>query len=144
MNVLTAMKISASALEAERARLNVAAMNLANIDTTHTIEGGPYRAKSVVFAATPLQGTFDDQLSSADDDLRQVEVVKVVDDKTPFKEVYDPGNPDADANGMVKLPNVDLTEQLVDTMNARRAYQANVAALDAAKSMALQALNISS
>jgi flagellar basal-body rod protein FlgC len=142
MDVITAMKISGSALKAERIRLNVAAMNLANIDTTRTMEGGPYRAKSVVFAAKPLEGTFEDRLSGAADTLRQVEVVKVVEDQTSFREVYDPGNPDADANGIVRLPNVDLTEQMVDSMNARRAYEANVSALDAAKNMALRALDI--
>lgn len=142
MDVLTAMKISGSALKAERTRLNIAAMNLANIETTRTMEGGPYRAKSVVFAAKPLEGTFGERLSAAADNLRQVEVAKVIEDQTPFREVYDPGHPDADAEGIVRLPNVNLMEQMVDMMNAKRAYEANVSALEAVKSMALRALDI--
>ena len=132
MDVLTAMKISGSALKAERTRLNVAAMNLANIETTRTIEGGPYRAKSVVFAAKPLEGAFGERLSAATDNLRQVKVVEVVEDQTPFREVYDPGHPDADDDGIVRFPNVNHMEQMVDMMSAQRAYEANVSALDAA------------
>ena len=142
MDILTAMKISGSALKAERARLNITAMNMANANTTRTIEGGPYRAKSVVFAATPLAESFQDTLQSSHERLRQVEVVEVVEDKAPFREVYDPSHPDADANGVVKMPNVNMVEQTVDMMNARRAYEANVTALTAAKSMALKALDI--
>ena len=143
MDILTAMKISGSALKAERARLNITAMNMANANTTRTIEGGPYRAKSVVFAATPLDKSFQDTLESSHERLRQVEVIKVVEDKAPFREVYDPSHPDADANGIVKMPNVNMVEQTVDMMSARRAYEANVTALSAAKSMALKALDIS-
>ena len=143
MDVMTAMKISSSALKAERARLNISTMNLANANTTRTIEGGPYRAKSVVFAAKPLEGVnFRDTLNSITERLRQVEVVKVVEDKAPFKEVYDPSHPDADANGIVKLPNVNVVEQMTDIMSAKRAYEANVTALSAIKNMALKALDI--
>ena len=143
MDILTAMKISGSALKAQRARLNIAAMNLANANTTRTIEGGPYRAKSVVFAARPLEENFQDKLDAASEKLRKVEVVKVEEDKAPFKEIYDPNNPDADENGIVKMPNVNEVEQMVDILEARRSYEANVTALDAAKSMALSALDIS-
>ena len=143
MDVLTAMQISGSALKAERARLNITAMNMANANTTRTIEGGPYRAKSVVFAAKPLEKSFQDTLQSSHERLTKVEVVRVVEDKAPFREVYDPSHPDADANGVVKMPNVNMVEQTVDMMNARRAYEANVTALTAAKSMALKALDIS-
>jgi len=143
MDILTAMKISGSALKAQRARLNIAAMNLANANTTRTIEGGPYRAKSVVFAARPLEENFQDKLDAASEKLRKVEVTKVVEDKAPFKEIYDPNNPDADENGIVKMPNVNEVEQMVDILEARRSYEANVTALDAAKSMALSALDIS-
>ncbi|MDA8165071.1 MAG: flagellar basal body rod protein FlgC [Desulfobacteraceae bacterium] len=143
MDVMTALKISGSALKAERTRLNVAAMNLANMETTRTIEGGPYRAKSVVFAAKPLEDDFGGRLAAASDNLRQVEVAEVVEDKTPFREVYDPGHPDADANGIVRYPNVDLNEEMVDMMAAQRGYEANVSAMDAAKTMALRALDIS-
>jgi flagellar basal-body rod protein FlgC len=143
MDELTAMHISGSALKAERARLNIAAMNLANANTTRTLEGGPYKAKSVIFAAKPLPGTFRDTLNSTAERLRTVEVARVVEDKAPFAEIYDPSHPDADANGIVRMPNVNVAEQMVDMMSAKRSYEANVTALDAVKNMALRALEIS-
>jgi len=143
MDTLTAMQISGSALKAERARLNIAAINLANANTTRTMEGGPYKAKSVVFAAKPLDGVnFQDTLNSSTERLRKVEVVQISEDKAPFKEVYDPSHPDADANGIVRFPNVNVAEQMVDMMSAKRSYEANVTALDAVKNMALKALEI--
>lgn len=142
MDILTALKISGSGLKAERARMNVTAMNIANINTTRTMEGGPYRAKSVVFGAKPVT-SFKDTLDSSTARLRKVEVVAVVQDNKPFKEVYDPSHPDADDNGIVRMPNVDMAEQMVDMIAAKRGYEANVAAIDAVKSMALKALDIS-
>ena len=144
MDFFTALEISGSALKAQRARINIASMNLANVDTTRTVEGGPYRAKSVVFAARPLEGmSFAEHLDRMRSKLRKVEVIQVVEDQAPFREIYDPSHPDADANGIVRLPNVNPVEQLVDIMSARRAYEANVTALEATKSMALKALDIS-
>jgi len=144
MNILQAMEISGSALTAERTRLNIAAMNMANANTTRTMEGGPYKAKSVVFAAKPLaRRDFESTLRSASATLRKVEVAEVVEDKAPFKEVYDPSHPDADASGVVRMPSVNEVEQMVDIMGAKRAYEANVTALDAVKSMAMKALDIS-
>lgn len=143
MDFLTAMKISGSGLKAERSRINIASTNIANANTTRTIEGGPYKAKSAVFGAKPIEGSFHAAYSSVADKLREVEVVKVVEDKAPFKEIYDPSHPDADANGIVRLPNVNVVEQMVDLMSARRDFEANIAALDAAKAMALRALDIS-
>jgi len=143
MDELTAMQISGAALKAERARLNIAAMNLANANTTRTLEGGPYKAKSVIFAAKPLAGSFRETLNSTAERLRTVEVAKVVEDKSPFQEVYDPSHPDADARGIVRMPNVNVAEQMVDMMSAKRSYEANVTALDAVKNMALRALDIS-
>ena len=141
MDILTSLKISGSGLKAERARLNVAAMNLANVDTTRTVEGGPYKAKSVVFSAKPLEN-FQETLDSVNARLRKVEVVEVVEDDKPFKEVYDPSHPDANDEGIVQFPNVDVPEQMVDLINARRGYEANVTAIEAAKSMAMKALDI--
>jgi flagellar basal-body rod protein FlgC len=143
MDLLTAMKISGSALKAERSRINIASMNIANANTTRTIEGGPYKAKSVVFQAKALDGSFQNVFSSVADKLRTVEVSEIVEDKTPFIEVYDPSHPDADENGIVKMPNVNTVEQMVDMISARRDYDANVAALETVKSMALRALDIS-
>ncbi len=142
MDILTALKISGSGLKAERARLNVTAMNLANANTTRTVEGGPYKAKSVVFGSRPVEN-FRDSLDASQARLQKVEVVKVVEDDKPFKEVYDPSHPDADENGIVSFPNVDTAEQMVDMISARRGYEANVTAIDAVKSMALKALDIS-
>ncbi|MEW6427000.1 MAG: flagellar basal body rod protein FlgC [Thermodesulfobacteriota bacterium] len=142
MDLFTAMQASGSALKAERTRMNIASMNLANTNTTRTIEGGPYRAKSVIFAARRLGDDFAARLTAAEEGMRGVEVVKVVEDQTPFKQVYDPGHPDADENGMVLLPNVNPAEQMVDIMEAKRDYGANVTALEAAKTMALRALDI--
>ncbi len=150
MNLFTALNISSKGLEAERTRLNIASMNLANAHVTRTLEGGPYRAKSVVFSAAPLgqgrnedasshQGAFEKRLSHI---LQTVEVSQVVDDKTPFVQVFDPGHPDADENGIVRLPNVNVMEQMVDLMSAQRAYEANVSAIDTAKSMVIKAIDI--
>lgn len=150
MNLFTAIKISAYGLSAERTRLNVASMNLANANVTKTIDGGPYRPRSVIFSAVPYDeagpegsgGSFEARLSQGLDSLQAVKVAKIVEDKDPFKEVYDPNNPDADKQGMVKLPNVNVMEQMVDIMTASRAYEANVTAINTAKSMALKTLEI--
>ncbi len=145
MNLLTAMEISATGLSAERVRLNVASMNLANAHVTRTLEGGPYRAKSVVFSAVPyrqegkIEAPFDELLQGK---LQGVQVREIVDDPEPFKEVYDPSHPDADERGIVRLPNVNVMEQMVDIMTAARAYEAGVTAMNTAKSMALKALEI--
>jgi len=112
------------------------------VDTTRTMEGGPYQAKSVVFGTRPVK-SFGDRLEAATARLRKVEVVEVVNDDKPFREVYEPSHPDADENGIVRFPNVDVAEQMVDMVSARRAYEANVAAIDAVKCMALKALDIS-
>ncbi len=148
MNLFTSMAISAKGLRAERIRLNIASMNLANAHVTRTLDGGPYRAKSVVFKATPIRESiekpatkddFDSYLSKA---INAVEVIEIVDDKTPFMEVFDPTHPDADENGIVKLPNVNVMEQMVDIIDAQRAYEANISAMDAAKTMAIKAIDI--
>lgn len=141
MDFLKALEISGSALTAERTRMNIAAMNMANANTTRTLEGGPYRAKSVVFESRELED-FSGHLDAASRQLRKVEVSAVVEDQAPFKEVYDPSHPDADENGLVLMPNVNVVEQMVDMMNARRSYEANVTSLDAVKRMALKALEI--
>ena len=149
MNLFTSFSISAKGLRAERTRLNIASMNLANAHVTRTMDGGPYRAKSVVFHAVPVkrQADFDSGKSegfeaSLERALETVEVAEIVDDKTPFMEVYDPDHPDADENGMVKMPNVNVMEEMVDIMSAQRAYEANISALDSAKNMAIKAIDI--
>lgn len=145
MNLLTAIEISARGLSAERTRINIASMNLANAHVTKTIDGGPYRAKSVVFESVPLkreETSFESTLDMALNKLQVVKVAKVVDNPEPFKEVYDPSHPDADERGIVRLPNVNVIEEMVDLMNAARAYEAGVTAMNTAKQMALKALEI--
>ncbi|MBA2849818.1 flagellar basal body rod protein FlgC [Thermosulfuriphilus ammonigenes] len=138
MKLLTALKLAADGMAAQRVRLNITSMNLANASTTRTLEGGPYRAKSVVFVAKPLK----DFASSLDEALETVQVKEVVDDPSPFKEVYDPGHPDADERGIVLYPNVNVMEEMVDMLSAAGAYQANLTVISITKSMALKALDI--
>ncbi len=147
MDLFTAMDISARGMRAERVRLNVAAMNVANAHVTRTLEGGPYRAKSVIFEQEPIgpkgngsgRNDFEQRLESI---LSSVKVSRIVEDKEPFMEVFDPSHPDADENGIVRLPNVNIMEQMVDVMSATRAYEANVSLLESAKSMALKTLEL--
>ncbi|MFN3921165.1 MAG: flagellar basal body rod protein FlgC, partial [Caldimicrobium sp.] len=100
MNLLNAGRVAQSGLLAQRVRINVAATNLANAQVTRTLEGGPYRAKEVVLKAIPL--------SKENPVLQQVKVEAIKDSPLPFREVYDPGHPDADERGIVRYPNVDV------------------------------------
>lgn len=143
MDLLTAMSISASGLTAQRARMNVVSSNLANVQTTRTPEGGPYRAKSIVFMAKPAPEDFKAALAGKlNEGMQGVEILGVIEDKEDFKEVYDPSHPDADERGVVLMPNVNVMEEMVDMLSATRAYEANVTAISAAKSMALKTLEI--
>jgi len=141
MDIFDSFKISSSALKAQSTRLNTISSNLANIETTSTPEGGPYKKKSVYFQSKPL--SFKDQLNSNMQKATQgVEVIKIVEDEEPPRQVYDPSHPDADENGYVSMPNVNLMEEMVDMMSATRSYQANVTSIKMAKRMALKALEI--
>ncbi len=131
MGLFDAIRISASGMTAERLRLDVVAENLANANSTRTPEGGPYRRKEVVLEP---QG-FADVLAG-------VRVAAIVADPSPPKRVYDPTHPDADPQGYVSLPNVDLVTEMVDLVTASRAYEANVQALSTAKQMYLRALDL--
>lgn len=150
MSLLTAINICATGLSAERTRLNIASMNLANAHVTRTLDGGPYRARSVVFAAVPYQDpdasptsvSFAESLADEVEALQTVQVSEIVEDANPFREVLDPSHPDADERGIVRLPNVNVMEQMMDIMTAARAYEANTTAISTAKSMALKALDI--
>jgi len=144
MDVNGTLGISASALRAERLRLDVIASNLANASTTRTAAGGPYRRRNVVFVAQPEEASFGATLESlTEQDAREgVRVVQVVDDPTPPRLVYDPGHPDANAEGYVAYPNVNPVAETVDLMAATRAYEANVQAVNATKRMADAALSI--
>lgn len=141
MNILTSMKIASSALKAQRTRMNAIGTNIANIDTTRTPEGGPFRKREVVFEST--NKSFDEHLgASKRDGISGVEVAQVRVDNGPPKMVYNPGHPDADSQGMVAMPDIDLMEEVADMMSASRAYEANVTVVRSAKRMALKALEI--
>ncbi len=144
MDFFSAMNISASALSAERTRMNLISSNLANANATRTPEGGPYKRKDAVFAATPIESRFARALDgAAGREIRQVEVQQVVEDQSPPRIQYDPSHPDANQEGYVAMPNVNVIEEMADMIGASRTYEANVTAVQAAKSMALKTLEIS-
>ncbi|WP_225071609.1 flagellar basal body rod protein FlgC [Desulfuromonas sp. CSMB_57] len=141
MDIFTAIQVSASALSAQRTRLNVISSNLANVGTTRTPEGGPYRKQDVVFRSS--ENIFDRQLQGAmQAGVKGVEVAEIRPNDRSFRTIYQPGHPDADANGMLVLPNINVMEEVVDMMTATRTYEANVSAIKSAQRMALKALEI--
>lgn len=143
MDFLDALNISASGLSAQRVRMNVISSNLANVNTTRTPEGGPYQRKEVILSAQPGGQSFAEVLDAQQaQGLSEVKVVKVVNDARPPLVRYDPQHPDADAQGYVTLPNINVIEEMVNMISATRSYEANVAAVNAAKNMALKALEI--
>ncbi|MHB1392425.1 MAG: flagellar basal body rod protein FlgC [Clostridia bacterium] len=144
MAFLNSINISASGLTAEKLRMDVISRNIANVNTTRTADGTPYRRQVVVFQAGDKQMPFSEYLNDASKNLigSGVKVAGIAEDKTPFKSVYDPGHPDADEKGYVKMPNIDVMTEMVNMISASRAYEANVTAINSAKSMALKALEI--
>ncbi len=135
MQIFSAFDISASGLYAERTRMNVIANNLANANATRTPEGGPFRRQLVV-----LRGTEASDLNRMEN--LGVEVAGVVDDLSPFPLVYNPGHPDANPDGYVAMPNVNVVEEMVDMTTAVRAYEANITAIDAGKNIIRRSLDI--
>ena len=144
MGMFDAMDISASGLTAERLRMDVVAQNLANAQTTRGADGEPYRRKEVILAERQGERSFGTALAGAMGDAKPagVEVAAIAEDQTPLKQVYDPGHPDADANGYVQMPNVDTVAEMVDLISAQRAYEANVTAMSAAKQMFAKTLEL--
>ena len=141
MDILTTFRVSASALKANSIRLNTISSNLANVETTSTPEGGPYKKKSVYFQTKPV--SFQDQLnSSLGNSAQGVEVTKIIEDQEPARKVYSPSHPDAGPDGYVEMPNISVLEEMVDMMSATRSYQANVTTIKSAKRMAMKALEI--
>jgi flagellar basal-body rod protein FlgC len=132
MSLLNVFNIAGSAMSAQSQRLNVVASNLANADSTTGANGQPYKAKQVMFSAV--------QMNAAE--AQGVKVSQVVEDTAPPKMVYDPKHPQADENGYVAMPNVNVTEEMVNMISASRAYQNNVDTMNAAKSMLLKTLTI--
>ena len=141
MDFFNALHISATGLSAQRIRMNIISTNLANVYTTRSPTGGPYRKKIVVMESVPIED-FESILRSQSESLREVRVGKIVEDTTPFRQVYNPGHPDADKTGYVSMPNVDVITEMADMMLARRSYEANVTAIASTKAMLLKALEI--
>ncbi|EFL9892110.1 flagellar basal body rod protein FlgC [Escherichia coli] len=136
MALLNIFDIAGSALTAQSQRLNVAASNLANADSVTGPDGQPYRAKQVVFQVNAAPGAAPGAATGG------VKVADVIESQAPDKLVYEPGNPLADAKGYVKMPNVDVVGEMVNTMSASRSYQANVEVLNTVKSMMLKTLTL--
>jgi len=132
MSLFNVFNISGSAMSAQSQRLNAVASNLANADSATSANGTPYKAKQVVFAVAPTNSP----------DATGVKVQKVIEDKSPPKVIYEPKHPMADAKGYVTMPNVNVTEEMVNMISASRAYQNNVETMNAAKTMLLKTLTI--
>lgn len=150
MSILNSMKITASALTAERYRMDIALQNIANASTTRTESGDPYRRKQVVFEERQTDfgavlGDHQRRRSRAvrgGSNLGGVRITEIVESQAEFIPVYDPNHPDANEDGYVMYPNVNTTEERVDLMAAATAYDANLAALGIVKNLALKALEI--
>ncbi len=145
MSLFSSLSISASGMTAERLRMDVVADNLANVNTTRTPEGGPFRRRRVLF--TPGQNSFGAALGAArrggaGTGLGGVQVAGISQDTSAPRRVFDPGHPDAAPDGYVSMPNISTVTEMVDMMTATRAYEANVAAVQSAKHMAMKALEI--
>lgn len=130
MNLISGISATSSALNAEKIRMNIVAENIANAQTTHDVNGQPFQRKVVSFESV-LDGT-----------EKGVRVSRVSTDNTPGETVYNPSHPDANQNGMVQMPNVNIATEMVDLMNSSRAYEANLAVVRNAKQIASQALSI--
>ena len=150
MSMFGGMEISASALTAQRLRMNVTAENLANAETTKTAAGTPYRRKEVTLQAVGDGGGFGSALSKAMGTgsgvgvggAGSVQATAITEDATDGKLVYDPSHPDANAQGYVRMPNVDTVTEMVDLIDAQRSYEANVTAMSASKQMFAKTLEI--
>jgi flagellar basal-body rod protein FlgC len=140
MDLFSAMDISATGLITQRYRMNVASENLANIDSTRTANGSPYRRKQVILEAA---GNYYEPFPQLMGKLNGARVSAIVEDQTPFREVNRPGHPDADQNGNVLMPNVNAVLEMADILSATRAYEANVNAFTAVKSMITKSWELS-
>jgi flagellar basal-body rod protein FlgC len=145
MGLFDMLSISASALSAERQRAEVTSANMANAETTHTDQGGPYVRKQVVFNSThgsPFNTVLNRVGRFAQPPAGSVKLTQVVDDTTPAIRRYEPGNPDADKDGYVAYPAINPVSEMVDLMGAVRAYQLNASAVGAAKQMIQESIDI--
>lgn len=143
MGIFKSMAISSSGLSANRLRMNTLSANLANANTTRTEEGGPYRRRDVVFSASPVGSAFEDFLNGTNGaQLSKVQVVDIHQDTKEPRMVFDPTHADADADGYVAMPNIQVMTEMVNMLAATRAYEANATAVNEAKQMAVKTLEI--
>lgn len=142
MGFLSGMNISGSGLTAQRMRMDVISENIANVDTTRGPDGKPYTRKYVVLEERSASFADVLQNSSGNKTDGGVRVAEIGNDTTPYQLVYDPTHPDANAEGYVEMPNVDITQEMVDMISAYRSYEANVTAFNAYKDMAVKSLEI--
>ena len=144
MNIFRSMEISASALTAQRYRMDVIGENVANATTTRTADGTPYRRKFTVFEEKQQPYLFSDWLRVSQERVGGggVRVVDMGEDKSPFKLVYEPEHPDANEDGYVEYPNVDIEKEMVDMISASRSYEANIMVLNNFKNIAMKAMEI--
>ncbi|MEJ6950210.1 flagellar basal body rod protein FlgC [Natronospora cellulosivora (SeqCode)] len=135
--------VSSSGMTAQRKRMDIISNNIANVDTTRTEDGGPYRRKMPVFQERGANN-FTSALSRSMNSSKEngVQISSIVEDQKPFKLIHNPTHPDANEDGYVEMPNVDITLEMVDMIDASRAYEANVTALNTQKNMAMKALEI--
>lgn len=132
MSLFNLFDVAGSAMQAQSQRLNVVASNLANADSTTSANGQPYKAKQVVFAATPV----------GDGGSTGVNVASVVEDNSPMRQVFDPKNPLADEKGFVTMPNVNVVEEMVNMISASRSYQTNAEMMNTAKTLLMKTLTL--
>ncbi len=142
--MIKSMQISASGMAVQRLRMDIIAQNIANINTTRTANGGPYRRRLVTVQENIDSKPFSQFLSERSNAFtgQGIKATGIVEDPTPLKTIYDPGHPDADEQGYVQMPNVDNLKEMVDMISATRSFEANVTAFNAAKSMAIKGLEI--
>ena len=141
--MLKSMNISASGLSANRKRMEAISSNIANAQTTRTAEGGPYRKKEVVFGSEPARETFGEILEGTiDENMQSVHATEVISSNKPPILKYEPNHPDANEQGYVAYPNINVMEEMAEMISASRSYEANISALNTAKGMASKALEI--
>ena len=150
MDLFTSLDISSSALTAQRYRMNLISSNIANATTTRTASGGPYRRQDATLAAIPIQPSFDELLKSLRwsptgneaKPVNKVEVIGTFTDPRQPNMVYDPSHPDADANGIVAMPNISPIEEMGNLLSTLRAYEASLTVVSATKDMIKNTLKI--
>jgi flagellar basal-body rod protein FlgC len=137
VNLIAGIDITAGALSANKTRLDIVAQNIANAQTTRTIGGGPYQRQVVSFETELIR-----RVAGGGSSLQGVKIGAIANDRTPGQQVYNPQHPDATADGLVTMPNVNLSYEMVDLITASRAYEANLAVVKSARQMAMKALEI--